>query len=137
MLTGSLGSEHFDDDDDREAPERFLRTRSTQPPDNYFSAKITRDKVQRIEKEKDRADWPSSSKEVTLFRHNVVTLYTMLEDMVGSPVKPAGSGKARALSCVPSTPLDQADSRLVPLSPYLVHRPSDLSKVLGRGRHGE
>ena len=58
------------------------------------------------------------------------TLYTMLEDVVGSPVKPAGSGKARALSCAPTSPLDQADSLLVPLSPYLVQQPSDLSESL-------
>ena len=67
-----------------------------------------------------------------LFCHNVAMLYTctLLADVVGSSVKPAGSGKARALSSTPSASSDQADSPLVPLSPYLVQRPSDLSEAL-------
>ena len=49
---------------------------------------------------------------------------------VGSPLKPTTSGKARALLCTASASSDQIDSPQVPLSPYLVQRPSDLSDTL-------
>ena len=99
--------------------------------DTFLSENIDRDKVQRIKKkDKDKADGSSSSQDPTLFRHNLATLFTTLADVVGSPATLMGSGKARALSCVPTVPSNQADSPLVPLSPYLVQRPKDLSETL-------
>ena len=61
VFTESLGSKHFDDDED-EFPERFLRTKSTRDSEGLLADKIALDKVQRLEKkEKDRQDWSSSS----------------------------------------------------------------------------
>ena len=60
----------------------------------------------------------------------MATLYTTLADVVGSPVKQAASGNVRALSCTHSVSLDQTDTPLMPLLPFLVQRPCDLKGAL-------
>ena len=88
----------------------------------------------RLEESRERiaTSWSlaSSSKEATVFSHNIATIWTTLGDIIGSPLKPTTTGKARMLSCTASALSDQTDSPQVLLSPYLVQRPSDLSDTL-------
>ena len=94
-----------------------------------MAGRIAKDKAERIErKDRERAEYPSSQ-DSTLFRHNVVTIYTMLEKEIGLPPKQADASKARVLSYGPSS-AQAEEARQLPVSPYLTKWPRELSEAL-------
>ena len=131
-LTESFNSRLWDGDDEDQPEERFLRTKTTRVPTETLVSQIVSDRAHRIElKDRDKqASSLSSNKETPVYSHNIATMWTTLKDLIGSPLKQAPLGKAWALSCTVSASSDQSETLPVPLSPYLMQRPSDLSNIL-------
>ena len=70
----------------------------------------------------------SDAPKSTLFCHNVATIFTVLEDEVGLPIKAKDSSKAAGLSYDPSS--ESEDPIQLPVSPYLTQRPKELSEIV-------
>ena len=87
--TESVNSRMLEDDDEDQPEGQFLRTKSTRDPAGSLASQITSDKACRVEhKERDKlASSSSSSKETTVFSHNIATMWMMLKDQTGSPLK--------------------------------------------------
>ena len=112
-------------EDDEEPLEQYLWTCSTRPPFSPIKSRETRSRLDKRDRERPQ----SPSHDTTLYRHNVATIYAAMEDEIGPPTSQSGSSKARALSHALALP-QMADAPVLPLSPFLVQRPRDLSESL-------